>query len=340
LVNVPPTFSFLTTAYRTEPYVAQTIASVLAQTRGDWELIVVDNGMSEEMSRSVSPFLTDDRITLIRQENNGVRGGVTAAAAVAKGRYLCPLDSDDLLHPTYCEQVGALIDANPGIDAVGSDADLFTDSGNGRTPSTYFDSIGRRSRPDAMRAVSLSDMFADGVPVYTGAFKRELWWVHEAYDPRVTDVEPDVALWLRMAAVGHDVRVSPHRLATIRIRPDSSSHDLKGIEDFETRLERAFRLTGGVVAENTTVLNYPALRRVRYARELRRARGALLDGDIGGARAAATAAFRLCRGPRAALVIGGLYLMPNAMRRAHPLKNRSQRTLRSAWFRITRRRNR
>lgn len=336
---VSPTFSFLTSAYRTERSIAQTIASVLAQTRGDWELIVVDNGMSEEMAAIVSAYVSDDRITLIRQENTGVRGGVTAAAAVASGRYLCPLDSDDLLHPAYCERVGAVIESNPGVDAVGSDAEMFDDLGDGKAITTYFESIGRSSRADANRAVSLPDMFADGVPVYTGAFRRELWWALRAYDPHVTDVEPDVALWLEMAAAGHDIRVLPDRLTRIRVRAESLSHDHRSIEAFETRLDRTYRLASGIADDNTAVSRYPAVRRVRYARALRRARWALLDGDIGGARAAAVAAFRLCRGPRAALVIGGLYLMPNAMRRAHPLKNRGQRTLHGAWYRIARWRN-
>ena len=64
-----PLFSFLTTAYRTEKYVAETIESVLAQTRDDWELIVVDNGNSDEMAHIVEQYTSDARITLVRQVN-------------------------------------------------------------------------------------------------------------------------------------------------------------------------------------------------------------------------------------------------------------------------------
>ena len=75
-----PLISFLVSAYQTEDIVGETIRSVLAQTSGDWELIVVDNGNSDEMACVVGQFTDDPRITLIRQENKGVRGGVTAAA--------------------------------------------------------------------------------------------------------------------------------------------------------------------------------------------------------------------------------------------------------------------
>ena len=64
---------------------------MLAQTRADWELIVVDNGNSDEMARVVSNYTSDPRITLIRQENNGLRWRGGAAADVATGRYLCAL---------------------------------------------------------------------------------------------------------------------------------------------------------------------------------------------------------------------------------------------------------
>ena len=82
--NTAPFVSFLTTAYQTEQYVSETIKSVLAQTRGDWELIVVDNGNSDEMARIIGNYTSDPRITLIRQDNKGYVGGVSAAAAVAR----------------------------------------------------------------------------------------------------------------------------------------------------------------------------------------------------------------------------------------------------------------
>ena len=147
--NTAPLVSFLTSAYQTERYVSETIESVLAQTRGDWELIVVDNGNSDEMARIVSNYTSDPRITLIRQENKGIGGGVSAAANAADGRYLCPLDSDDALEPNYCERIGALIEDDPGIDAVGCNAVLFwdPDDDDGRSPANTSLRSAARPRP-------------------------------------------------------------------------------------------------------------------------------------------------------------------------------------------------
>jgi glycosyltransferase involved in cell wall biosynthesis len=336
-----PFISFLTTAYGTERYVGETIDSVLAQTRTDWELIVVDNGNSEEMARVVGKYTGDSRIKLVRQENKGVRGGVTAAADVAVGRYLCTVNSDDMLHPDFCERVGALIDAAPGVDAVGCDAERFPDPDDGTPPEGYFETTGRRSVPDPSRAVSLAEFLDEGVPLYIGAFRREVWDAFGGYDPATSDVEPDVELWLRVAAAGRDVRVLPDRLARIRVRPDSLSHDPSHVEDFEDALQRAFL----VVCEHSpiggaAVSAAPMMRRLRYQRALRRARWALLGGDVPGARAAARDAYHHQRTLRAAAVIAALQISPQMFRSIHPAKNRAQNALRRARYRITRGRTR
>ena len=59
-------------------------------------------------------------------------------------------------------------------------------------------------------------MLDEGVPCYVGAFRRDVWEAHGAYDPAGPDVEPDVAIWLSLAAAGRDIRVLPDKLARIR----------------------------------------------------------------------------------------------------------------------------
>jgi GT2 family glycosyltransferase len=171
-----PLISFLTSAYRTKRYVSETIESVLAQTRGDWELIVVDNGNSDEMARIIGNYTSDPRITLIRQENKGICGGVSAAANAADGRYLCPLASDDALDPHYCERIGALIDTDPGIDAVGCNAVLFwdPDADNRQKPRDYFAWNGPKTTPDPSRSATFTELLNEGVPPYAGAIRREV----------------------------------------------------------------------------------------------------------------------------------------------------------------------
>lgn len=333
-----PFLSFLMTAYGTERFVAATIESVLSQTRTDWELIAVDNGGSDEMAEIIGRYTADPRIVLVRQENKGIRGGVTAAADAATGRFLCVLNSDDMLLPDYCERVGAMIDADPDIDAVGCDGELFYDPDDGTPPpKSYFASIGRRSVPDPSRAVTLGEFLDEGVPLYIGAFRREVWDAHRGFDPATTDVEPDVALWLSAAAAGDHIRVLPDRLARMRLRPDSASRHPTRIDDFQVRLLRSFQLA---LAQQPHSHNGSpesrALRGLRYEHNLRRARCSLLAGDVSTARSAARDAYRERHTLRAAVVVAALHISPDTLRRVHPVKNTAQHTIDRARWHISR----
>ena len=336
--RMPPLFSFLTTAYRTERYVGETIDSVLAQTRTDWELIVVDNGNSDEMARVVEKYTGDSRIKLVRQENKGVRGGVTAAADVAVGRYLCPLNSDDLLQPDFCERVGTLIDADPGIDAVGCDAECFRDPYDGRPPVGILRVGSAVDRCPTHHGLSRWKRCSTRECRATSARSGATYGKPTAHSTRPpADVEPDVALWLSVAAAGRDIRVLPDRLARIRVRPDSLSHDPSGTEAFESRLQQTFlAVCEYAPVSEAAVSTSRMMRRMRYNQAMRRARWALFDGDVHGARASASDAYRHQRTLRAAAVIVALRISPRMLRSIHPAMNRAQNALRRARFRIAR----
>lgn len=140
-IEPPPRLSFVTPAYRTEAYLPDTIRSVLAQTSDEWELVVVDNGNSDEVASIVGSY-ADPRIRLIRQENRGYTGGVMAGAAVARGDYLSVLDSDDQLTPDFVARILGFLESRPEADAVGCDAHLFLDGEENPFGNGYLHSIG------------------------------------------------------------------------------------------------------------------------------------------------------------------------------------------------------
>lgn len=338
-----PMFSFLMSAYQTEGYIREAIESVLAQTRSDWELVVVDNGLSDEIADVVGEYLSDPRILLIRQENAGMGGGVNAAGAAATGRYVCPFNSDDVLERDYLERIGELIESAPEIDAVSADATLFWDvmptegyfESIGRgviDPGGYFHSMGRRDTPDPRHPVSFAEMMENGVPHYAGAFRRELWYAHGGFEPSA-DVEADVALWLRIAAAGCEIRILPAKLVRHRMRADSLSHSAATLDDFENRLLDAYLLVGREYGLSEAELSKAgAVRRQRQQHALSAARLALLGGDFDGARAAAREAFRQRRTIRSAAVLAMLYTSPGLLRAMHPAKNRVENAARRVIF--------
>ncbi|UJH91326.1 glycosyltransferase family 2 protein [Antarcticibacterium sp. 1MA-6-2] len=91
--------SFIIPTYNRANEVTNAIDSVIAQTDPRWELIVVDDGSTDETSQVIHPYLVDRRINYFFQENLGVSIARNTYAKVAAGKYLIFLDSDDVLFP-------------------------------------------------------------------------------------------------------------------------------------------------------------------------------------------------------------------------------------------------
>ncbi|QLY27727.1 glycosyltransferase family 2 protein [Nocardia huaxiensis] len=314
----PPAFSFLTTAYKTEDYLRDTIDSVVAQTIPDWELVVVDNGMSDEIAAIVGEYAASDRrIRLVRQENKGYDGGVMAAAAAATGRYFVVLDSDDQVLPGYCETIQRAFDAEPDIAAVGCDAVRFDDTG-ADLPVGYYRSTNVKQKPDPTKRLRLADLLGGLVPYYTAAVRREAWEAVGGYDRGGQELHESVAIWIRMVR-DYDIRVLPQRLARFRIRSDSMSRDPAKVEAFMAELERSFAWAAPEDPEAQAALD-KTLRTFRYHVLLRRAQLAFLDRDDKAAAQAAKDAFGQRKTVRAAAIVAAVSLFPGALRRVHPVK--------------------
>lgn len=331
-MDAKPRFSFLIPAYQTEQFVRGTLDSVLSQTCGDWEAIVIDNGNSDAMAAIVGEYTADPRVKLVRHENRGYAGGVMSAAEQATARYLCVLDSDDQLTPGFCAEVGNLLDSDPAIDAVGVDAYRFVDEGENLLVG-YLRSIGVKERPDPLKRLTMTDVLGGFVPYYTAAIRRETWDAVGGYDPGIPGVDESVVIWLRMVGE-HDVRVLPGRLARYRLRRDSLSRDPASVERFEEELERAFTVVQPSNQAEAAMLD-STLRGMRYMKYIRRARTAFLRGDDLTAREAAFAAFRQRRTLRSGAVVLSVLVAPGLLRRVHPVKQRVGATLETAASRIS-----
>ncbi|MCF3940159.1 MULTISPECIES: glycosyltransferase family 2 protein [Gordonia] len=319
-------FSFLMTAYGTEGYLPTTIASVVSQTRDDWELVVVDNGMSDDIARIVQMYQVDNpRIRLVRQENKGYRGGVMAAAAAATGEFVCVLDSDDHLAPEFCARVGAFLDENPDVDAVGIDAHRFSEPEELNLPTGYMRSIGVTARADPDRPLTFRDVIGGRVPYYTAAIRRTAWDDVGGYEPGIDDVDESVLIWCRLVE-RFDVRLLPDRLARYRIRPDSLSREPAKVEAFERQLMRSFAEAAreSAVAEHQVAAD-ETLRGLRYHQAIRRARQSLLDGDAVAAQQAARSAVTEKRTVRSTAIFVAVTLTPRLVTRIHPVKQHMTR---------------
>lgn len=96
--------SIIIPCYNAEKFIKETIESVIVQTYSNWELIIVDDGSSDESIAIISTYLNDKRIKLISQKNSGVSVARNSGATYAKGNFLCFLDADDVWERNFIQE--------------------------------------------------------------------------------------------------------------------------------------------------------------------------------------------------------------------------------------------
>ena len=112
------TVSAVMPAYNTAAHLPSAIDSILNQTFSDWELLIVDDGSTDETA-SVLARYTDPRIRVQRfPVNRGRSAARNAALAQAKGRYIALCDSDDVFALTRFEQQVSFLDTHPEVAVV------------------------------------------------------------------------------------------------------------------------------------------------------------------------------------------------------------------------------
>ena len=124
-----PFFSVIIPAYNRAHVLKRAIDSVLAQTCQDFEIVVVDDG-SRDDPRAVIQAFADPRIRFVRQDNQGAGVARNTAIDHAAGRFIAPLDSDDVFLPHHLSAMKAVLEGSTDMAAY---AQVITDRGGGKT---------------------------------------------------------------------------------------------------------------------------------------------------------------------------------------------------------------
>jgi glycosyltransferase involved in cell wall biosynthesis len=112
-----PLVSIIMPAFNTADYIEEAVDSVIAQTWPEWELIIVNDGSTDQTSAILEGF-HDQRITTIDQKNLGVSAARNAGLERAEGEFVTFLDADDILPPRSLEVRAEFLTTNRDIDIV------------------------------------------------------------------------------------------------------------------------------------------------------------------------------------------------------------------------------
>lgn len=122
-------FSVIVPLYNKASYVWRAIESVLGQTFRDFELIVVDDGSTDNSAEVAKACLDGhSNATLLHQENAGVSVARNNGAAASNTGFLCFLDADDWWEPTFLEEINRLIDDFPDAGIYGTNYTIINET--------------------------------------------------------------------------------------------------------------------------------------------------------------------------------------------------------------------
>ncbi len=191
LATQQPKVSVIIPAYNSAKYLPEAIASILEQTYTNYEIIVVNDGSTDNTYEIIEPYL--DRVRYFEQENQGVSATRNRGIYLARGELIAFLDADDIFMPQKLEQQVQILETQPEIGIVNSGFRIITEEGEEVVDIKRWHKI-----PDLTPEIWLLHK-----PVLPSAmmFRRDWLLKVEGFDRRFFASE-DVDLVLRMVAQG------------------------------------------------------------------------------------------------------------------------------------------
>ncbi len=122
-----PLVSVIIPCYNYGAFIKGAIESVLAQTFQRFEILIINDGSTDEMTLTVLDNLCYERTKVIHQTNQGLAQTRNNGAALAVGKYICYLDPDDLLEPTYLEKTLSHLESDESLGSCYSWVHCFGD---------------------------------------------------------------------------------------------------------------------------------------------------------------------------------------------------------------------
>lgn len=195
------------------------LASLRAQTRTDWECLIVDDGSHDASPAVAARFAArDPRFRLLRRPPRGLVAALNDGLAVARGRFIARLDADDTCPPERLAEQAARLEHEPGLGVVSCLVRFGGDRDRQAGFARHVDWLNTLLTPDAIAA---SRFIESPVAHPSVMFQREL--VDRLGGYREGPFPEDYELWLRWLDAGVRFAKVPRELLVWTDRPDRLS---------------------------------------------------------------------------------------------------------------------
>lgn len=189
-----PKVSVVVPVYNVQQYVGKCLDSILAQTMKDFELLVIDDGATDQSGKICDEYSQkDSRVQVIHQKNQGLGGARNTGIEAAGGEYLLFVDSDDWIEPYTLEK--ALVAA----ESTGADISLFAFRSVdelGKTVQVFRESLPKNQ---ALKIKDCKDIYLTAPCAWNKLYRSELFArTGVRYPPRVwyEDIRTTLKLFL------------------------------------------------------------------------------------------------------------------------------------------------
>ncbi|SMH41869.1 glycosyltransferase family 2 protein [Azospirillum agricola] len=202
-----PTVSVIVPCHNSVPWLAETVASLTAQTLRSMEIILVDDGSRDSTRALIGELVAANpahRIRAVFQDTTGVGAARNRGIAMARGRYILPVDADDLIAPDTLEICAARLDADPAIGVVYTDREEFGDVA----------AVWPAGRFELERLKYFNQLS------YCALYRKAVWEAVGGYRTNVDGFD-DWDFWIASAALGVRGRHQPGAFLKHRKRGDS-----------------------------------------------------------------------------------------------------------------------
>ena len=210
----PPKVSVVVPTYNYARFLDEAIESVLNQTFGDFELIIVDNNSTDNTDAVVEKYLSDSRVAYYKNPDIGLGRNHDKAISYARGEYIKFLNADDKFHPELLEKFVRVMEENPGVSLVTCNQETFGSKiGNVILPYSNLQP-GKKILFESLKTHNwiggpTSVMFRQS-NLKLGGYRKDL------------DFIPDWEMWVRQLLAG-DCYIVPDKLIFSREHPNQAT---------------------------------------------------------------------------------------------------------------------
>ncbi|WP_324880241.1 glycosyltransferase family 2 protein [Pseudomonas bohemica] len=254
-----PLVSIIAPCYNAEKYLDAAIASIFAQDYRNFEVIIVDDGSSDNSVAMLQALQGKYDFQLYSQANAGVSAALNHGLKYARGEYVCTPDLDDIMLPSSVRLRAEYLNQHPEVGCVGA-LIIYMDSDGNDTKTQKLAGIKKLTFDEI-----LGDAVVVGAPV--SLYRMDALKAVDFYDPDIR--VQDFQMTLKIASKGYEVHVLPVSVTRYRRHPNNLSRRYKVLLDADMRTIAPYRshpaYDRGFTAIINKALKYAVVSDKKYA---------------------------------------------------------------------------